>query len=195
MQQRWVNVVACILVRGARGHNPRRGEEIPPLFGLPDEYVELLIRQLCILGFASYRQRGRIIQQTSDGSRTFQMVCWNEFLRFASDINVNNGELGGRAINRYSCVSRRRYSLCATLSVKVTDEDGFSVPQHDDHDVITVREEPGLHLEPYQRDVTNVKRSGEWLNIESRNLVPRSLVRLTLGGLIPADCSVFHLSL
>ena len=42
-----------------------------------------------------------------------------------------------------------------------------------------------LHLEPYQRDVTNVKRSGEWLNMESRNLVPGGLVKLTLGGLIP----------
>ena len=25
---------------------------------------------------------------------------------FATDIDVNNGELGGRAINRYSCMSR-----------------------------------------------------------------------------------------
>ena len=32
---------------------------------------------------------------------------------FATDINLNNRELGGRAINRYSCVSRRRGSLCA----------------------------------------------------------------------------------
>ena len=32
-----------------------------------------------------------------------------------------------------------------------------------------VKEEPSLHLEPYQRDVTNVKRSGEWLNVESKN--------------------------
>ena len=31
-KQRRVNVVACILVLGARGHSPRRGEEIPPLF-------------------------------------------------------------------------------------------------------------------------------------------------------------------
>ena len=31
-KQRRVIVVACILVRGARGHNPRRGEERPPLF-------------------------------------------------------------------------------------------------------------------------------------------------------------------
>ena len=42
---------------------------------------------------------------------------------------------------------------------------------HDEH-IIAVREEPILHLEPYQRDVTNVKRSGQWLNIESGNLVP-----------------------
>ena len=34
-----------------------------------------------------------------------------------------------------------------------------------------------LHLEPYQRDVTNVKRSGEWLNMESRNLVPGDFVK------------------
>ena len=36
-----------------------------------------------------------------------------------------------------------------------------------------------------QRDVTNVNRSGEWFNKESRNLVPGDLVKLTLGGLIP----------
>ena len=40
----------------------------------------------------------------------------------------------------------------------------------------------------HQRDVTNVKRSGEWLNMKSRNLVPGDLVKLTLGFLIPADC-------
>ena len=39
-----------------------------------------------------------------------------------------------------------------------------------------------------QRDVTNVNRSGEWFNMESRNLVPGDLVKLTLGGLISADC-------
>ena len=39
-----------------------------------------------------------------------------------------------------------------------------------------------------QRDVTNVDRSGEWFNMESRNLVPGDLVKLTLG-LIPADCA------
>ena len=32
-----------------------------------------------------------------------------------------------------------------------------------------------------QRDVTNVKRSGEWWNMESRNLVPGDLMKLTLG--------------
>ena len=36
-----------------------------------------------------------------------------------------------------------------------------------------------------QRDV---KRSGELLNMESRNLVPGDLVKLSLVGLIPADC-------
>ena len=35
--------------------------------------------------------------------------------------------------------------------------------------VITVREEPNLHVESHQRDVTNVQRSGEWLNMESKN--------------------------
>ena len=39
-----------------------------------------------------------------------------------------------------------------------------------------------------QRDVTHVNRSGEWFHMESRNLVPGDLVKLTLGGLIPADC-------
>ena len=32
---------------------------------------------------------------------------------FDTGINVNNGDSGGRAINRYVWVSRRRYSLCA----------------------------------------------------------------------------------
>ena len=40
-----------------------------------------------------------------------------------------------------------------------------------------------------QRDVTNVDRIGVWSNMESRNLVPGDLVKLTLGGLIPADCA------
>ena len=39
-----------------------------------------------------------------------------------------------------------------------------------------------------QRDVTNVNRSGEWFNMESKNLVPGDLVKLTPGDLIPADC-------
>ena len=41
---------------------------------------------------------------------------------FATDFNVNNGELGGRAINRCSCVSRRRHSLCVTLSSRWTPQ-------------------------------------------------------------------------
>ena len=40
-----------------------------------------------------------------------------------------------------------------------------------------------------QRDITNVIHSGEWFNMESRNLVPRDLVKLSLGGLIPAYCA------
>ena len=47
--------------------------------------------------------------------------------------------------------------------------------------IITVRDEPSLHVESYQRDATNVKRCGEWLNMESRNLVPGDLMKLTLG--------------
>ena len=46
-----------------------------------------------------------------------------------------------------------------------------------DEHIIAVREEPSLHLEPYQREVTNVKRSGEWLNMESRNLVSGDLMK------------------
>ena len=38
-----------------------------------------------------------------------------------------------------------------------------------------------------RRDVTNVKRSGEWLNMKSRNVVLGDLVKLTLGGLIAAE--------
>ena len=62
-----------------------------------------------------------------------------------------------------------------------------SVPLHDER-IITVREEPSLHVESHRRDVTNVKRSGEWLDMESRNLVSGDLMKLALGGLIPADC-------
>ena len=35
-----------------------------------------------------------------------------------------------------------------------------------------------------------VKRRGEWSNMEMRNLVPGDLVKLTLVGLIPAECEV-----
>ena len=35
-----------------------------------------------------------------------------------------------------------------------------------------------------------VKRSGEWSNMELRNLVKENLVKLTLGGLICVDCEV-----
>ena len=43
---------------------------------------------------------------TSGGSRTFQMVGLERMSTlFATDFNVNNGELGGRVINRYSCES------------------------------------------------------------------------------------------
>ena len=38
-----------------------------------------------------------------------------------------------------------------------------------DEDFITVREEPRLHVESHQRDV---KRSGKWLNMRSKNQVP-----------------------
>ena len=55
---------------------------------------------------------------------------------------------------------------------------------HDER-IITVQEEPSLHVEPHQRDVTNVKRS-EWLNMESRNLVPGDLMKLTFRVFIPA---------
>ena len=41
--------------------------------------------------------------------------------------------------------------------------------QFHDERVITVREEPCLHVESHQREV---KRSGEWLSMESRNQVP-----------------------
>ena len=33
-------------------------------------------------------------------------------------------------------------------------------------------------------------RMGEWLNLESRNLVPRDLVKLECGGLVHADREV-----
>ena len=45
-----------------------------------------------------------------------------------------------------------------------------------------------------QRDVTNVIHSGEWFHMESRNLVPRDLVKLSLGGLIPAYCGCLETS-
>ena len=44
---------------------------------------------------------------------------------FDTGINVNNGDFGGRAINRYSCVSRRCYSLrAAVISRTDNDENG-----------------------------------------------------------------------
>ena len=75
-----------------------------------------------------------------------------------------------------SCSSARRCFQCLNPD---------TVPLHDER-IITVREEPSLHVESLQRDVTSVKRSGEWLNRESRNLVPGDLMKLTLGGFIPA---------
>ena len=44
---------------------------------------------------------------------------------FDTGINVNNGDFEGRAINRYSCVSRRCYSLyAAVISCTDNDENG-----------------------------------------------------------------------
>jgi len=40
-----------------------------------------------------------------------------------------------------------------------------------DEQIIAVREKPNFAHEPYQRDVTDMKRSGEWFDMESRNLV------------------------
>ena len=39
---------------------------------------------------------------------------------------------------------------------------------HYEH-IIAVREKPNSHLEPHKREVTDMKRTGEWLNMESRN--------------------------
>ena len=36
--------------------------------------------------------------------------------------------------------------------------------------------------------MSNVNRNGEWFDMESWNLVPGDLVKLTLGDVIPADC-------
>ena len=40
-----------------------------------------------------------------------------------------------------------------------------------DDRIVAVREEPAFAHEAYRRDVSNVKRSGEWFDMESRNLV------------------------
>ena len=72
--------------------------------------------------------------------------------------------------------------------VNVTDEDGFlSRCMMIKAKNIIMKERTWVNRVA-QRDVTNVKHSGEWLNMGSRNLVPGDLVKLTLGGLIPADC-------
>ena len=47
--------------------------------------------------------------------------------------------------------------------------------------------ETQLHLEPFQRDVTDMKRSGEWLNMEPRNLVFDSLCVNLFQGV--RDCT------
>jgi len=44
--QRRVKVMACILVLGARGFNPRRGEEFPPLFGRIEQNESSVTRQV-----------------------------------------------------------------------------------------------------------------------------------------------------
>ena len=105
---------------------------------------------------------------------------------FATDINVSNGNLAeGPSIGPLA-VSRRLYSLFATLSDRFIDEDGclsrnmtIRANLNDDsqlHDDAYHNSSRGtqLHLGPYQRDVTNVKRSGEWLNTESRIQGPLS---------------------
>ena len=72
--------------------------------------------------------------------------------------------------------------------VHVTDENGFvSCTMMIEAKNIIMKERTWINRVA-QRDVTNVKRSGEWLNMESRNLVPGDLVKLTLGGLILPDC-------
>ena len=53
--------------------------------------------------------------------------------------------------------------------------------------VITVREKPELHLQPCQRDVTDMNRSGEWLNVEPRNLVFDSRCVILFQGV--QDCT------
>ena len=63
------------------------------------------------------------------------------------------------------------------------------VTKHDDQSKEINRKERTRINRVAQRDVTKVIRSGEWFNMESRNLVPGDLVRLTLGGLTPADCA------
>ena len=66
-------------------------------FGADGEYVELLPRPCC-LKTASF--------PVVHTCRTFQMVGLERMSTlFATDFNVNNGELGGRVINRYSCES------------------------------------------------------------------------------------------
>ena len=72
--------------------------------------------------------------------------------------------------------------------VKVTDEDGFLSRSMMIKAKNTIMKERIWINRAAQRDVTLVKRSGEWLNMELRNLVPGDLMKLTLGGLIPADC-------
>ena len=59
---------------------------------------------------------------------------------FDTGINVNNGDFGGRAINRYSCVSRRCYSLCAAV-IGRTDNDENGRGTHVEGTVISSVEE------------------------------------------------------
>ena len=127
--------MACTLVRGARGHKPRTGEEIPPLYTYCTQYKK---------------------HYANDAD---ELECYGLFKKSKTHV-AKPTALNPEPVYGITTMSDSTQKSQETL--------------HDEH-IIAVREEPILHLEPYQRDVTNVKRSGQWLNIESRNLVPGGL--------------------
>ena len=75
--------------------------------------------------------------------------------------------------------------MVVTSDVKVTDEDALlsrrmmikakNIIMKDWIWIKAVHTETEFSREPYQQDVTSVKRSGTWLNMESKNLAPKCL--------------------
>ena len=83
---------------------------------------------------------------------------------FDTGINVNNGDFGGRAINRYSCVSRRCYSLCAAV-ISCTDNDENGRGTHVAGTVTGSRYGVAKHATIHSMQVLGVDRTGTVIGV------------------------------